>query len=125
MIEQISWLPMVTLIVYIATYSVGWNPIPWALMGEMFASNIKARTSTITVFFSKVLNFIIAKFSINLEEAFNGKYVIFWISGDFCIISIFFTVLLLPETKGKTLQQIQDELNGVTSTINVENRTKK
>ncbi|XP_024885552.1 facilitated trehalose transporter Tret1-like [Temnothorax curvispinosus] len=124
-IEQISWLPMVALIVYIATYSVGWGPIPWALMGEMFASNIKAKGSSITVFFSEGLSFIMIKFSVNLEEAFNGKYVIFWIFGGFCIIGIFFTVMLLPETKGKTLKQIQDELNGVTSTINVENRTKK
>ncbi|XP_024880800.1 solute carrier family 2, facilitated glucose transporter member 8-like [Temnothorax curvispinosus] len=113
---------MVALIVYIAMYSVGWGPIPWALMGEMFVSNIKAKVSTMTVFLSKVLSFIMTKFSINLEEAF--KYMI-WIFGVFCIISIFFTVSVLPETKGKILQQIQDKLNGVTSTIYVENRTKK
>ncbi|XP_077261612.1 solute carrier family 2, facilitated glucose transporter member 8-like isoform X1 [Temnothorax americanus] len=123
-IEQISWLPIVALIIYIATYSVGWGSVPWAMMGEMFASNVKAKASSITVFFSKLFLFITTKFPVNLEEALNGKYAIFWMFGGFCILSIFFTVLLLPETKGKTLQQIQDKLNGVTSTVKEENGTK-
>ncbi|XP_024885505.1 facilitated trehalose transporter Tret1-2 homolog [Temnothorax curvispinosus] len=124
-VEQISWLPIVALIIFIITYCVGWGPLPWAVMGEMFASNVKAKASSITVFVCWFLAFIITKFSSNLEDAFHGKYGGFWIFGGFCILSVLFTVLLLPETKGKTLQQIQDELNGVTSTITVENGTKK
>jgi len=125
MVEQISWLPVVALIIFIATYSIGWGPVTWAMMGEMFASNIKAEASSITVFVSKFWAFVFTKFSSNIEEASNGKYTVFWMFGGFSFISILFTVFLLPETKGKTLQQIQDELNGITSTINVENGRKK
>ncbi|XP_011869616.1 PREDICTED: solute carrier family 2, facilitated glucose transporter member 8-like [Vollenhovia emeryi] len=124
-VNQISWLPVASLIIFIATYSVGWGPLPWAVMGEMFASNVKAKASSITVFVCWLLAFIITKFSSNLEVAFNGMFATFWMFGGFCILSILFTVLLLPETKGKTLQQIQDELSGVTSTTSVENGTKK
>lgn len=124
-VKQISWLPLVALIIFIATYCVGWGPLPWTVMGEMFDSNVKAKASGITVSVCWFLAFLITKFSSNLENAF-GQYVLFWTFGGFCILSILFTVLLLPETKGKTLQQIQDELNGVTSrTLDGENGTKK
>lgn len=124
-VAQISWLPVVSLVIFISTYCVGWGPLPWAVMGEMFASNVKAKASGITVSVCWFLAFLITKFSKNMENAF-GNYALFWMFGAFCIASIIFTVLLLPETKGKSLQQIQDELNGVTSTtLDMENSTKK
>ncbi|CAL1673432.1 unnamed protein product [Lasius platythorax] len=124
-VAQISWLPVVSLVIFIATYCVGWGPLPWAVMGEMFASNVKAKASGITVSVCWFLAFLITKFSKNMENAF-GNYALFWMFGVFCIVSILFTVLLLPETKGKSLQQIQDELNGVTSTtLDMESSTKK
>ncbi|XP_011643846.1 facilitated trehalose transporter Tret1-2 homolog [Pogonomyrmex barbatus] len=124
-VNQISWLPVVALVLFIITYSVGWGPLPWAVMGEMFASNVKAKASSITVSVCWFLAFLLTKFCNNLEEAF-GNYATFWVCGVFCLISILFTVLLLPETKGKTLQQIQDELSGATSTtLHAENGTKK
>lgn len=124
-VAEISWLPVVSLVIYISTYSVGWGPLPWAVMGEMFASNVKAKASGITVSICWFLAFLITKFSKNMEIAF-GNYALFWMFGAFCIANILFTVLLLPETKGKSLQQIQDELNGVSSTtLDMENGTKK
>lgn len=124
-VEQISWLPVVALIIFISTYSVGWGPLPWTVMGEMFASNVKAKASGVTVSVCWFLAFIITKFSSNINESF-GNYTTLWLFGAFCIASILFTVLLLPETKGKSLREIQDELNGVTSTItDLENGSKK
>jgi len=102
---------------------MGWGALPWAVMGEMFASNVKAKATGITVSVCWFLAFLITKFSSNMEKAF-GNYALFWMFGAFCIISIVFTVLLLPETKGKSLQEIQDELNGVASNLDTENATK-
>ncbi|XP_018396374.1 PREDICTED: solute carrier family 2, facilitated glucose transporter member 8-like [Cyphomyrmex costatus] len=123
-VEQISWLPTVSLVIFIATYCLGWGPLPWAVMGEMFDPNVKAKASGITVSVCWFLAFLLTKFVSNLQEAL-GNYVNFWLFAGFCFVSILYTVFLLPETKGKTLQQIQDELNGVTSTASVENGLKK
>ncbi|XP_029167630.1 facilitated trehalose transporter Tret1-2 homolog isoform X2 [Nylanderia fulva] len=120
-VAQISWLPVVSLVIFISTYSVGWGPLPWAVMGEMFASNVKAKASGITVSVCWFLAFLITKFSKDMETAF-GNYATFWMFGAFCVLSILFAVLLLPETKGKSLREIQDELNGVIS-INVDTET--
>lgn len=124
-VAQISWLPVVALVIFITTYSVGWGPLPWAVMGEMFASDVKAKASGITVSVCWFLAFLITRFSSNLDEAI-GNYATFWIFGGFCILSILFAVFILPETKGKSLQQIQAELSGQPShTSDVENGTKK
>lgn len=95
-------------------YCVGWGPLPWAIMGEMFSSEVKAKASGITVLVCWALAFVITKYFSNIVNSF-GNHTAFWIFTVCCIISVLFTVFLLPETKGKTLRQIQDELNGVKS----------
>ncbi|XP_043462717.1 facilitated trehalose transporter Tret1-2 homolog [Leptopilina heterotoma] len=111
-VESISWLPVVSLVIYISLYSIGWGPLPWAVMGEMFASDVKAKASGITVFVCWGLAFIITKFFSNIESAF-GTHTAFWIFSACCVVAVLFAVLILPETKGKSLQEIQDELNGI------------
>ncbi|XP_047365216.1 facilitated trehalose transporter Tret1-like [Vespa velutina] len=111
-VESISWLPVVSLVIFIATYCIGWGPLPWAVMGEMFASDVKSKASGITVSMCWFLAFFITKFSSNITEAF-GNHTTYWMFAVFCVISVLFTIFVLPETKGKSLQQIQDELNGV------------
>nr|XP_003703808.1 PREDICTED: facilitated trehalose transporter Tret1-2 homolog [Megachile rotundata]XP_012141667.1 PREDICTED: facilitated trehalose transporter Tret1-2 homolog [Megachile rotundata]XP_012141668.1 PREDICTED: facilitated trehalose transporter Tret1-2 homolog [Megachile rotundata]XP_012141669.1 PREDICTED: facilitated trehalose transporter Tret1-2 homolog [Megachile rotundata] len=115
-VSSISFLPILALVVFISTYSVGSGPVPWSVMGEMFASDVKSKASGITVFVCWTLSFFITKFSKNLQNAL-GNYMLYWVFGVFCVISVLFTVLVLPETKGKNLQQIQDELNGVSPSV--------
>ncbi|XP_063992330.1 facilitated trehalose transporter Tret1-like [Diachasmimorpha longicaudata] len=110
-ISSLGWLPVTSLMIFIATYCVGWGPLPWAVMGEMFASDVKAKASGITVFVCWTLAFLITKFFSNVEAAF-GMYTAFWLFAVFCVLSILFTIFILPETKGKSLQQIQEELGG-------------
>ena len=115
-VSSISILPVIALVVFISTYCVGWGPLPWTVMGEMFSSNVKSKASGITVCMCWLLAFFITKFSSNLQDAF-GAYTLYWVFMVFCVISVLFTVMILPETKGKSLQQIQDELNGVSPSM--------
>ncbi|KAK0086477.1 hypothetical protein PV325_003136 [Microctonus aethiopoides] len=110
-VTNIGWLPIASLIVFIASYCIGWGPLPWAIMGEMFASDIKSKASGITVFVCWGLAFIITKYFSNVAIAY-GDYTAYWIFSVFCIVSLLFTLFLLPETKGKTLREIQYELGG-------------
>ncbi|XP_017875877.1 facilitated trehalose transporter Tret1-2 homolog [Ceratina calcarata] len=115
-VESISFLPVVSLIIFIATYCVGWGPLPWTVMGEMFSSTVKSKASGITVCVCWFLAFIMTKFASTLQNAF-GAYTLYWLCAVFCLISVLFTIFILPETKGKSLQEIQDELNGFSSEV--------
>ncbi|XP_043525601.1 solute carrier family 2, facilitated glucose transporter member 8-like [Frieseomelitta varia] len=110
-VSGISWLPIVSLVIFIALYCIGWGPLPWTVMGEMFASNVKSKASGITVSVCWLVSFFITKFASDLQQVF-GQYLLYWLFAVFCVLSVLFTFFILPETKGKSLQQIQNELSG-------------
>lgn len=80
-------------------------------MGEMFASDVKAKASSITVCVCWALGFIITKFFSDIAAAF-GNSTAFWIFAVFSALGVLFAIFILPETKGKSLEEIQAELGG-------------
>ncbi|XP_058797919.1 facilitated trehalose transporter Tret1-2 homolog [Phymastichus coffea] len=109
--EGLGWLPVASLIVFVSLYCIGWGPLPWAIMGEMFSSEVKAKASGITVLICWAFAFVITKYFSTISNAY-GNHTAFWIFTVFCILSIVFALMLLPETRGKSLKQIQSELSG-------------
>ncbi|CAD6231439.1 GSCOCG00001408001-RA-CDS [Cotesia congregata] len=97
-VSNIGWLPIASLIIFIATYSIGWGPLPWTVMGEMFSTEVKSKASGIVVFACWFLGFLITKYFSNIAAAW-GQYTAFWLFGVFCVLSVLFTVFILPETK--------------------------
>ncbi|CAG5076623.1 Similar to Tret1-2: Facilitated trehalose transporter Tret1-2 homolog (Drosophila simulans) [Cotesia congregata] len=110
-VSHVGWLPVFSLVTYMATYGIGLGPLPWTIMGEMFSQEVKSKASTIVVFTNAFLAFIVSKYFIGFAVTY-GQYTAFWFSGIICILCILFTVFYLPETKGRSLQEIQNNLNG-------------
>ena len=113
-VRDINWLPIVSLMIFISFYSFGWGPIPWALMGEMFSAEVKAKASSITVCIAWGLVFVFSKYFSNVVTSY-GSHTAFWLFSICSIISLLFNIFILPETKGKSLKEIQDKLNGITT----------
>ncbi|RZC38206.1 facilitated trehalose transporter Tret1 [Asbolus verrucosus] len=67
-VDSISWLPIVSLVVYIITYNCGFGPLPWAIMGELFPSNVKSAASSFTAAVCWFFGFIITKFFSSISE---------------------------------------------------------
>ncbi|GLV44376.1 uncharacterized protein CBL_10180 [Carabus blaptoides fortunei] len=111
-VSGISFLPVLCLVAYMIVYCIGFGPLPWAVMGELFPANIKSIASTATASFCWLIGFLMTKFFSNIAEVI-GMSGAFWIFAGFTILSGVFVFMFLPETKGKSLQEIQDELNGI------------
>ena len=77
----------------------------------MFPPNIKSVASSIVTSVCWVLGFAVTKWFASLEIAI-GSYGAFWLFGVFCCAGFCFTLFIVMETKGLSLQQIQDKLNG-------------
>lgn len=112
-VEAISWLPILCLVVYIITYCLGFGPLPWAVMGELFPANVKSAASTATASGCWFLGFLLTQFFSSVSIAI-GIGPSFWIFTGCCVFGMFFVYKFLPETTGKSLQEIQDILNGNT-----------
>lgn len=80
-------------------------------MGEMYAASIKEMGTSTSTCFNWFLAFIITKFFSNISVLI-GVYAAFWLFSCCCIFAFIFTLFVLPDTKGLSLQEIQDLLNG-------------
>lgn len=108
--DDLKWFALIPLCVFLILFSVGFGPIPWLMMPEIFAPEVKGTAGSSACLFNWLTAFIVTKFYSDMTAAVQ-PYGTFWIFSLFCAIGIIFVYFLVPETKGKTLEEIQRELN--------------
>lgn len=89
----------------------GLGSVPWALLGEMFGADVKAVSSSACATFYWALGFLVTQFFGRTMEGVGADYT-FWGLAVCCVLAAVFTLTFLPDTKGKSLKEIQDILNG-------------
>lgn len=109
-VSQLSWLPVASLILYIVVFNFGLGPLPWAIMGEMFPSSVKSAASALISCICFMTSFFITLLFPMLSMHL-GNALTFWLFAGLCGLGIIFIVIVMPETKGKTLSEIQDMLS--------------
>lgn len=110
-VANLGWLPVVSLCVFIIMFSIGFGPVPWLMMGELFASDIKGVAGSIAGTTNWILAFVVTKTFVNLKDSI-GSGETFWLFAGITIVGVFFVFFLVPETKGKSLNEIQAILEG-------------
>lgn len=114
-VTNLGWLPVCSLCVFIIMFSIGFGPVPWLMMGELFATDIKGFAGSIAGTTNWVLAFIVTNQFESLKGAI-GNGETFWLFSGITIVGIFFVFFLVPETKGKSLNEIQQLLEGKKNT---------
>ena len=74
---RISWLPVTSLSVFVSVFSIGFGPIPWLMMSELFSPEVKSVASSISTTFNWTLAFLVTKFFSNM---------VIWVTGRFFFI---------------------------------------
>ncbi|CAH4035322.1 facilitated trehalose transporter Tret1-like [Pieris brassicae] len=110
-VSSFGWIPLVCLVLFIISFSLGFGPIPWMMMSELFPVEFRGTASGITVITNWMLVFIVTLCFPLMKNAI-GIYSCFWFFAGFMIVCVFFVFFLIPETKGKTVSQIQTILGG-------------
>lgn len=110
-IESIRWLPILCLATFIVSYNLGLGPVAWICVSELFPPEARSIASAIAA--SACL---ISAFATSLAfpylTAGVGMAPSFWILAGCCAVGVGFVWCLVPETKGKTLRDIQGLLSG-------------
>lgn len=119
-ISNLGFLPLTSLSVFIIMYAFGISPIPWLLSAELFPPEVKSIGSGGAAAINWFIAFIVTKFYLNLKNSIGGDTT-FYIFGLVSFLGTVFIYFYVPETKGKTLDEIQKELNG-TDNISVEKK---
>ncbi|KAF1823194.1 MFS transporter [Dissoconium aciculare CBS 342.82] len=96
---------------YIYFFASSWGPVAWVVTGELFPLKVRAKCLSITTATNWLLNFAIAyatPYMVNADAA-NLQSKVFFIWGSFCFICILFVYFMIYETKGLSLEEV-DEL---------------
>ncbi|KAL3275587.1 hypothetical protein HHI36_020342 [Cryptolaemus montrouzieri] len=110
-ISTISFLPVLSLCVFIIVFSLGFGPIPWMISSEVFPPEIKSVASSAAGTFNWFLAFIVTAYYQPLTSLV-GADVTFYMFTLISFTGSLFVFFVVPETKGKTMNEIQNELNG-------------
>jgi SP family sugar:H+ symporter-like MFS transporter len=100
--------------IYIFFFASSWGPVAWVVTGELFPLKARAKCLSMTTASNWLLNWAIAystPYMVDPEHA-NLQSKVFFIWGTFCFVCIAFVWLMIYETKGLTLEQV-DELYGI------------
>lgn len=110
-VSNIGIIPLLSLVLFIVCFSLGYGPIPWMMMGEMLAPDVKSIATSFTVEFNWISVFIITKSFEPMVVAF-GSSITFWIFGAIMAVGSVYGFMVLFETKGKSNTEIQMILSG-------------
>ena len=103
---------MLSIMVYAASFMFSWGPICWVLIAEIFPNTIRGAAVAIAVAFQWIFNFIVSStfvpmFNMHLQPGDHfGHWFTYGLYGIICIIAALFVWRLVPETKGKTLEDM-------------------
>lgn len=107
--SSIMWLPLTSLIVYMIFYNASFGSLPWVILGETFPANVKAVAASLATSVCLITGFLISYFFPLLSAL--GTYYVFWLFAVSCLLAFFFILFVVFETKGLSLQDIQNKLN--------------
>ncbi len=110
--ESLSIITMLSIMVYSASFMMSWGPICWVLISEIFPNTIRGAAVAIAVAFQWIFNWIVSSsfvpmFNMHLTPGDDfGHWFTYGLYGTLCIVAALFVWRLVPETKGKTLEDM-------------------
>lgn len=108
-------MPVVSIMVYSASFMFSWGPICWVLIAEIFPNTIRSQAVAIAVAFQWIFNFIVSStfvpmYNMSLGDMGDkfGHCFAYALYGVICVLAALFVYKLVPETKGKTLEDMTE-----------------
>lgn len=114
--ETIGLWSLIFILGYIACFAVSLGPVTWVVLTEIFPTRLRGRAMGIATFFLWTANFGVSQTFPILNENpwlvqhFNQAFP-FWLYALMCVITVVFVSVFIPETKGKSLEEIEEMWN--------------
>ncbi|BES96718.1 transporter [Nesidiocoris tenuis] len=110
----VKMIPLIAVCAFIVMFAIGFGPIPWMFIGEIFPPAIKGPASSIACLFNWICAFAVSFGFPIMKESLNGDFT-FWIFAAISACGAVFVVLFIPETKGRSIEEVQRILGGESS----------
>ncbi|MHB8631547.1 MAG: sugar porter family MFS transporter [Candidatus Limnocylindria bacterium] len=103
---SLGWIAVVSLMSYVGSFAVGLGPVFWLMLSEIYPLRIRGRAMSVGTAANWGSNVIVALSFLTLTQVV-GKGATFWLYGAISIGAWLFAYFLVPETKGRSLEQIE------------------
>jgi sugar porter (SP) family MFS transporter len=104
-----SWVGLVALIVFIASFAVGLGPVFWLMISEIFPLGMRSKAMSVCTVANWTFNFLISYFFLQLVAGI-GTPGTFWLYAGFGLLAVIVFSLRVPETRDRSLEDIERQL---------------
>ena len=110
----IGIIAIICLLAYVGSFAIGMGPVPWLIIAEIYPLSVRGRAMSIATFANWFFNFLIAQSFLGLITGL-GSEGVFFLFAVLSLVALFFVTQFIPETKGKSLEEIEKSLAAVQS----------
>jgi facilitated trehalose transporter len=103
---DLYWLPLLSVVVYMVADPLGLGSIPFLYSAEFFPTEMRSILSGVTAGLANLEMFLVVKTFPTMNDMM-GSHGTYWLYAGVCFATIVFVLLFIPETKGKSLQEIE------------------
>lgn len=107
--SSFSFVPVLTLALNILAYCNGAGPVPWIIPAEIFPQRVKISATSLIATFNWFFSFLMT-YSFGILMFKIGLAASFWFFGICCFVFAFYCQIVVPETKGKSLEELHIHL---------------
>ncbi len=111
--QQMGVISLIAILVFIASFALSMGPVVWVMLSEIFPNSIRSLAMSIAVAAQWLFNAIVANTfpivndSVLNRSEFNGA-LSYFVFAFFCLVTVAFVWKYIPETKGKTLEEMEN-----------------
>ena len=131
-VSPVGWLPLLAIIGFLFLGNIGYGTLIWVVTAELLPPRVwihsgistglpahivhvfqvRAMANSFIICFAFITGFIVAKTFVDLIESPLKESGTFWLYGGICFIGGIFTLIFVPETRNKSIEEIQDYFRG-------------
>ncbi|MBB6734116.1 sugar porter family MFS transporter [Cohnella sp. CBP 2801] len=102
-----GYLVLALILVYTAAFSISLGPVVWVMLSEIFPNRVRGMATSIASMLLWAADYAVSQ-SFPPLLSWAGPAATYWTFGIMALFTVFFTVAFVPETKGKTLEQMEN-----------------
>ena len=106
-LNKYSWLALAALVTYIAFFAPGMGPVPWTVNAEIYPNWARSVGNSVSTTTNWLCNLLVSLTFLHLTR-YLTRYGAFWLYAGIALGGWVFIFLLLPETKGRTLETVEE-----------------